>query len=100
MATNPFPIDLDGPNVSEKVLAHAAHELSNPCSAGRLSAETALDLLERGGDGNQLRLCLENIISALDHCDRIILGIRLKSPVSSGLTRGSSWCSLQEREQF
>eukprot|EP00913_Durusdinium_trenchii_P008857 g8323.t1 len=52
--------------------AGIAHEINNPAGAALLSAETAIVLLDQNGPREEIRACLDNIVTASERCGRII----------------------------
>jgi len=52
--------------------AGIAHEINNPTGAALLAAETALAIKDLPDAGDQLTACLQNIVTSMDRCGRIV----------------------------
>lgn len=52
--------------------AGIAHEINNPAGAALLAAETALAIKDLPGAGDRLTACLQNIVTSMDRCGRIV----------------------------
>jgi two-component system, cell cycle sensor histidine kinase and response regulator CckA len=52
--------------------AGIAHEINNPTSAALVAAETALAIKDSPGAGEQVNACLQNIVTSMDRCGRIV----------------------------
>ena len=52
--------------------AGIAHEINNPAGAALLAAETALAIKDLPDAGDRLTACLENIVTSMDRCGRIV----------------------------
>ena len=52
--------------------AGIAHEINNPVGSALLAAETALAIKDSPDAGEQLTACLQNIITSMDRCGRIV----------------------------
>jgi signal transduction histidine kinase len=52
--------------------AGIAHEINNPTGAALLAAETALAIKDLPGAGDRLTACLQNIVTSMDRCGRIV----------------------------
>lgn len=49
-----------------------AHEINNPLGSALLAAETALAIANAPGSGENVAACLQNIVTSLDRCGRIV----------------------------
>lgn len=49
-----------------------AHEINNPTGAALLAAETALAIKDSPDAGDRLTVCLQNIVTSMDRCGRIV----------------------------
>jgi two-component system, NtrC family, sensor kinase len=49
-----------------------AHEINNPLGSALLAAETALAINGSPGSGEHVTACLQNIVTSLDRCGRIV----------------------------
>ena len=52
--------------------AGIAHEINNPTGSALLAAETALAIMGSPDAGEQLAACLQNIVTSMDRCGRIV----------------------------
>ena len=52
--------------------AGIAHEINNPAGAALLAAETALAIKDLPDAGDRLTACLQNIVTSMDRCGRIV----------------------------
>ena len=52
--------------------AGIAHEINNPTGAALLAAETALAIKDLPDAGDRLTACLQNIVTSMDRCGRIV----------------------------
>ena len=52
--------------------AGIAHEINNPTGAALLAAETALAIKDLPEAGERLTACLQNIVTSMDRCGRIV----------------------------
>jgi signal transduction histidine kinase len=52
--------------------AGIAHEINNPTGAALLAAETALAIKDLPDAGDRVTTCLENIVTSMDRCGRIV----------------------------
>lgn len=52
--------------------AGIAHEINNPAGAALLAAETALAIKDLPDTGDRLTACLQNIVTSMDRCGRIV----------------------------
>ncbi len=52
--------------------AGIAHEINNPTGAALLAAETALAIKDLPEAGQRLTACLQNIVTSMDRCGRIV----------------------------
>lgn len=52
--------------------AGIAHEINNPTGAALLAAETALALMDNPDAKPQVTACLQNVVTSMDRCGRIV----------------------------
>ena len=52
--------------------AGIAHEINNPTGSALLAAETALAIKDSPDAGEQVTACLQNIVTSMDRCGRIV----------------------------
>ncbi len=52
--------------------ASIAHEINNPIGSALVAAETAMAIKDSPGAGEQWESCLQNIITSMDRCGRIV----------------------------
>ena len=56
----------------ETLAAGIAHEINNPVGAALLAAETALEIRDEPGNAERFEKCLNNVVTSLDRCGRIV----------------------------
>ena len=52
--------------------AGIAHEINNPTGSALLAAETALAIMDSPNAGPEVAACLQNIVTSMDRCGRIV----------------------------
>ena len=64
--------------------AGIAHEINNPAGSALLAAETALAILDQPDSHDQIAACLQNIVTSMDRCGRIVRTLLRYSREESG----------------